>query len=199
MSSHQRTVKVIGPPSTGKKTLMGTMLYMCGLDLRELEQLQKDGIDAYDKIIGYYHKNGLTPVFAAKSGMMRFADSPQADGLIYVLDATGSKDAILHSGQVFTQSECEMFKATGSLILVVNKMDAVDWSREKYEQVVAPAIQQLKSVGLSPEKIQVVPISAKKGDNILERSANSPWHRVAESSPQGDETSGTLFAYLDQI
>lgn len=178
---------------------MGIMLYMCGLDLRKLEQLQEDGIDAYDKIIGYYHQNGIAPVFSAKSGTMRFIDSPQADGCIYVLDAAGSNDTIFKSDQVFTPSECEIFKAARSLILVVNKMDTVDWSKEKYEQVVAPAIQQLKSVGFSREKIQVVPISAKQGDNILERSAKSPWHKVADSFPQEDGTSGTLFAYLDRM
>lgn len=33
----------------------------------------------------------------------------------------------------------------------------MDWSKEKFEQVVAPAIQQLKSVGFSREKYAVIP------------------------------------------
>ncbi|KAK7720733.1 hypothetical protein SLS57_005270 [Botryosphaeria dothidea] len=155
MPSCERTIKVVGPHLAGKKTLMGAMLYMCGLDLSKLEQLQKDGIHEYDKIIGYYQEKGIAPVFSAKTGTMRFSDSPQTDGVVYVLDAAGSNEAIFNSGQSFADPDRETFKVAGSLILAINKMDTVNWSRERYEQLVIPTIQQLKSIGVSPEKYAV--------------------------------------------
>lgn len=37
-----------------------------------LEQLEADGIDRYAKIMDYYQQKELPPVFAAKSGAVRF-------------------------------------------------------------------------------------------------------------------------------
>jgi elongation factor 1-alpha len=35
----------------------------------------------------------------------------------------------------------------------------------------------LKKVGYNPEKIPFIPISGWNGDNMLERSPNTPWYK----------------------
>jgi bifunctional enzyme CysN/CysC len=55
-------------------------------------------------------------------------------------------------------------------VVAVNKMDLVDWSRERFEQITA----ELGLLGL-PD-LCVIPISALHGDNVVERSERMPWY-----------------------
>jgi bifunctional enzyme CysN/CysC len=60
------------------------------------------------------------------------------------------------------------------LVLCVNKMDLVDYSQEAFEQV----REEFKHFAskLDIHDLTVVPISALHGDNVVERSANTPWY-----------------------
>jgi bifunctional enzyme CysN/CysC len=60
------------------------------------------------------------------------------------------------------------------LVLCVNKMDLVDYSQEAFEQVK----EEFKHFAskLDIHDLTVVPISALHGDNVVERSANTPWY-----------------------
>jgi sulfate adenylyltransferase subunit 1 len=55
-------------------------------------------------------------------------------------------------------------------VVAVNKMDLVDWSQERYGEILA----ELEELGL-PDVV-AVPISALQGDNVVERSENMPWY-----------------------
>jgi len=55
-------------------------------------------------------------------------------------------------------------------VVAVNKMDLVDWSQERFDEIAA----QLDGLGL-PDLV-VVPISALQGDNVVDRSENMPWY-----------------------
>jgi sulfate adenylyltransferase subunit 1 len=55
-------------------------------------------------------------------------------------------------------------------VVAVNKMDLVDWSQERFEEIAA----QLEELGL-PD-LAVIPISALQGDNVVDRSENMPWY-----------------------
>jgi sulfate adenylyltransferase large subunit len=55
-------------------------------------------------------------------------------------------------------------------VVAVNKMDLVDWSQERFDEIAV----QLEELGL-PDLV-VVPISALRGDNVVERSENMPWY-----------------------
>ncbi|KAH7053203.1 P-loop containing nucleoside triphosphate hydrolase protein [Macrophomina phaseolina] len=195
----ERTVRVLGPSLAGKKTLMGVLIYMCGLDLKMIEQLQAENIGKYDQIIDHFRRKKISPVFSAKSGPVRFTDSLQPDGVIYVVDATDPHHSALSNELDLTVSEKETLKATGSLILVVNKMDKVNWSKEEYERITKAAIQQLGTIGVPFTRIQTVPVSAIQGDNILEPSPKCSWHDASRASASGDEISGTVFDCIDRI
>ena len=76
------------------------------------------------------------------------------------------------------------------LIVNVNKMDisGVDWSQDKYNSVVAEVTNLLKMAGFNTDDIPFVPCSAFDGDNVYNKSENSPWY----SGP-------TLFEAIDAI
>ncbi|HLT07324.1 MAG TPA: GTP-binding protein [Cyclobacteriaceae bacterium] len=60
------------------------------------------------------------------------------------------------------------------VVVCVNKMDLVDYSEEVFNQIV----EEYKSFSskLEIKDIQFVPISALKGDNVVERSTNMDWY-----------------------
>lgn len=61
------------------------------------------------------------------------------------------------------------------LIICINKMDLVDYNQETFEKV-SEQFRHLSSK-LDIQDIQFVPISALKGDNVVEKSANMPWYQ----------------------
>ena len=56
------------------------------------------------------------------------------------------------------------------ITVAVNKMDLVDWSQERYDEIVG----DLESLGLAD--LHVIPISALTGDNVVDASGNMPWY-----------------------
>jgi elongation factor 1-alpha len=58
----------------------------------------------------------------------------------------------------------------------INKMDAVDYKEDAYKKTVADVSVILKQVGINPEKVKFLAISAFKGDNIVKKSTNMPWY-----------------------
>jgi sulfate adenylyltransferase large subunit len=60
------------------------------------------------------------------------------------------------------------------LVLAINKMDLVDYSQEVYERIHDEFTQF--ATKLNVPDLQVIPISALKGDNVVERSENMPWY-----------------------
>jgi bifunctional enzyme CysN/CysC len=60
------------------------------------------------------------------------------------------------------------------LVLAINKMDLVDWSKEIYDRIHTEFTQF--ATKLSIPDLTVIPISALKGDNVVTRSENSPWY-----------------------
>ena len=63
------------------------------------------------------------------------------------------------------------------IIVCINKMDLVDYSEEKYNQV----INQFEefSSKLLVKDVRFIPISALKGDNVVNRSENMHWYQGA--------------------
>jgi len=60
------------------------------------------------------------------------------------------------------------------ITVVVNKMDAVEYSQQRFEEVSAEIREYLAEIGVTPANI--VPIAARHGENIVERAASMPWH-----------------------
>ena len=60
------------------------------------------------------------------------------------------------------------------VIVCVNKMDLVDFSQEAYDKVV----RDFKAFAskLQVKDVSFIPLSALKGDNVVDRSTNTPWY-----------------------
>ena len=65
------------------------------------------------------------------------------------------------------------------MIVGLNKMDhsSVNYSEERYTEIVNEAKIFLKNAGYKPEKIQFVPISGWTGENMKEKSDKIPWYK----------------------
>lgn len=60
------------------------------------------------------------------------------------------------------------------VVLAVNKMDLVDYSREVFDKIVSEYRRFAEPLGI-PD-ITCIPLSALKGDNVVERSENMTWY-----------------------
>jgi len=76
------------------------------------------------------------------------------------------------------------------MIVAINKMDSdsVNWSEERYKEIVDAVTQFLKRIGWKTETIPFVPLSGWTGDNMLESSPHMPWYKGL-----------TLLAALDNV
>jgi bifunctional enzyme CysN/CysC len=61
------------------------------------------------------------------------------------------------------------------VVLAINKMDLVDFKVETFKEI-EEAFEKF-AAPLGFESITAVPISALKGDNITQRSSNTPWYK----------------------
>jgi bifunctional enzyme CysN/CysC len=69
---------------------------------------------------------------------------------------------------------CSLF-GIRHVVVAVNKMDLVNFEQDTFERIVADYKTFASHLGFL--SIVGVPISARYGDNIIERSSNTPWYR----------------------
>lgn len=60
------------------------------------------------------------------------------------------------------------------IVLAVNKMDLVDFSQEVFDRIKGEYLSLTTRLGI--EDVTCFPLSAKLGDNVVEKSANTPWY-----------------------
>ncbi|NNM44873.1 sulfate adenylyltransferase subunit 1 [Knoellia koreensis] len=58
--------------------------------------------------------------------------------------------------------------------VAVNKMDLVDWSQERFDEIVAEFRRHATRFGITD--VVAVPVSALFGDNVVDRSDRAPWY-----------------------
>jgi len=82
-----------------------------------------------------------------------------------------------HGVQVQTRRHSFIVSLLGlkHTVVAINKMDLVDYSEQRYEQIKADYSAFASQLDL-PD-IQFVPLSALKGDNVVNRSEFMPWYQ----------------------
>ena len=63
----------------------------------------------------------------------------------------------------------------GQLVVLVNKMDLAGYGEWRFREIVTEYTAFLDTLGLKPACF--IPIAARHGDNVAERSARMPWYR----------------------
>ncbi|WP_404352593.1 GTP-binding protein [Phycicoccus jejuensis] len=190
-----------GSVDDGKSTLIGRLLY----DTKTVFQDQIDAVERVSRERGEDYTNlalltdglraereqGITidvayRYFASPKRKFIIADTP--GHIQYTRNmVTGASTADLalvlvdaRKGLV-EQSRRHAFLATllqvPHLVLVVNKMDLVGYSQEVFERL------REEFVGFATKlrvpDLEVIPVSALRGDNVVERSENMPWYTGA--------------------
>jgi bifunctional enzyme CysN/CysC len=72
------------------------------------------------------------------------------------------------------------------IVLAVNKMDLVDYAHPVFERIVDDYLSFARQIGL--DDVTAIPVSALRGDNMLQPSRRTPWYRGP-----------TLMGYLETV
>ncbi|MDT4794716.1 Bifunctional enzyme CysN/CysC [compost metagenome] len=62
------------------------------------------------------------------------------------------------------------------IVVAINKMDLKDFDQGVFEAIKADYLQFADRIQLNPTSINFVPMSALKGDNVVNKSERSPWY-----------------------
>lgn len=112
-------------------------------------------------------KNMITGTSQADCAILMIA-SPQGE-----FEAGISKE-----GQTREHALLSFTLGVKQMIVCMNKMDekTVNFSQDRYNEIKKEVEGFLKKVGYKPDEIPFIPISGWNGDNMLERSPNTPWY-----------------------
>ncbi|MFB6162486.1 MAG: translation elongation factor EF-1 subunit alpha [Halococcoides sp.] len=196
---HQN-LAIIGHVDHGKSTLVGRLLYETGSvpehvieqHKEEAEEKGKGGFEfAYvmDNL-AEERERGVTidiahQEFDTDEYYFTIVDCPGHRDFVknMITGASQADNAVLvvaADDGVQPQTQEHVFLARtlgiGEIIVVVNKMDLVDYSEADYKTVVEEVKDLLKQVQFDPDDASFVPASAFEGDNVAETSEDTSWY-----------------------
>ncbi len=187
-----------GSVDDGKSTLIGRLLY----DSKTVFEDQIDAVERVSRERGDENVNlalltdglraereqGITidvayRYFASPKRKFIIADTPghiQYTRNMVTGASTADLALILVDARMglVEQSRRHAFLATllqvPHLVLVVNKMDLVDWDQQVFDRIHAEFTAF--ATKLRVRDLEVIPVSALRGDNVVDRSENMPWY-----------------------
>jgi bifunctional enzyme CysN/CysC len=190
-----------GSVDDGKSTLIGRLLY----DSKAIFEDQLEAVEATSARMGAEYTNlalltdglraereqGITidvayRYFATPRRKFIIADTPghiQYTRNMVTGASTADLALILVDARkgIVEQSRRHAFLSSllqiPHLVLCVNKMDLVDWSQERFQEI-ADEFRDF-AAKLDVSDLTTVPVSALMGDNIVTRSENMPWYEGA--------------------
>jgi elongation factor 1-alpha len=65
----------------------------------------------------------------------------------------------------------------GQLVVALNKMDDSNYAESRFKEVKEIVEKMLKLVGYNTAKVNFVPVSGWKGDNLVKKSENMSWYK----------------------
>ena len=187
-----------GSVDDGKSTLIGRLLY----DSKSIFEDQLEAVEEASRSRGNEEVNlalltdglraereqGITidvayRYFATPKRKFIIADTPghiqytrnmvtgasTADLAVILVDA---RHGIME--QTVRHSYIASLLAIKEVVVCVNKMDLVDFSQEVFDKIVADYKNMASSIELG--NVTFIPISAKLGDNVVNKSENMPWY-----------------------
>jgi len=189
-----------GSVDDGKSTLIGRLLY----DSKMIFEDQLAALEADSKRVGTQGQNidfallvdglaaereqGITidvayRFFATEKRKFIVADTPGHEQYTRNM-VTGASTADLavilvdarHGMLTQTRRHSYLVNLIGirNIVLAINKMDLVDYSQARFDEIVAEYRAFADEIGIGA--FTAMPISGLAGDNIASRSANMPWH-----------------------
>lgn len=187
-----------GSVDDGKSTLIGRLLYDTKAifedQMEAVERVSRQRGDAYVDLalltdgLRAEREQGITidvayRYFATPKRKFIIADTPghiQYTRNMVTGASTAELTIILIDARkgVLTQSKRHGFIASllqiPHILVAVNKMDLVNYSQEVFEQIVAEYTEFASKLSLL--NLTFIPLSALKGDNVVNKSDNMPWY-----------------------
>tara|TARA_R110002049_G_scaffold102775_9_gene248754 strand:- start:12040 stop:13287 length:1248 start_codon:yes stop_codon:yes gene_type:complete len=194
-------IATAGSVDDGKSTLIGRILY----DTKSLTTDKLEAIEKTSKQRGYDYldfslatdglvaerEQGITIdvahiYFSTKKKSYIIADTPghveytrnmvtgasTSQASIILIDAR--KGVIEQTNRHFFINNLLRIK---DVVVAINKMDLVDYSEEIYNKIKADFTELMSKRDYQDQKITFIPVSALKGDNVVNKSENMPWYK----------------------
>ncbi|MDP1821033.1 MAG: GTP-binding protein, partial [Acidimicrobiales bacterium] len=199
-----------GSVDDGKSTLIGRLLY----DSKAIFQDQLDAVERTSRERGDEYTNlalltdglraereqGITidvayRYFATPKRKFIIADTPghiQYTRNMVTGASTADLALILVDARkgIVEQSRRHAFLSSllgiPHLVLCINKMDLVDWSEERFEEIKDEF--RAFAMKLDVHDLSFIPVSALHGDNVVDRSAHMDWYE-----------GGSLLHHLEEV
>ena len=198
INREQMNVVIVGHVDHGKSTVIGRLLVDTGsLPLGKLEEVkarcernarpfeyaflldalkdeQAQGI-TIDTARSFFKSQKRDYIIIDAPGHIEFlknmiTGAARAEAALLVIDAhEGIKENSKRHGYMLS------FLGIKNVAVLINKMDLVSYREEIFQQIKKDYLQFLKDVGIEPS--QVIPISAREGDNLVRLSSNMPWYK----------------------
>jgi len=194
-------VVFVGHVDAGKSTIVGQMMFQSGVvpeqEMKKLrEEAEKHGKAGFefayimDKI-KEERERGVTIDLAYKKIMTQKRQ-------ITIIDAPGHRDFVKNMITGASQADAAflviaapagvqpqttehlwLLRTMGvkNLCVAVNKMDAVEYKEDKFNEVKKGVGELLTQVGINAEQTTFIACSGLKGDNIVEKSKNMDWYK----------------------
>jgi bifunctional enzyme CysN/CysC len=190
-------IAVVGHVDHGKSTLIGRLFYDAGLlldgkyeelvaaaarrgvafefaNLTDALQAERDQNITIDTSQIWFRSNGRRFVIIDAPGHREFVKNmvtgaAWADAALVIVDCQeGVQEQSRRHGLLLT------LLGVTQVAVVLNKMDLVAFSRERFQQVAHEYTAFLSSLGVTPTG--VVPAAARTGDKVVASSPALPWH-----------------------
>jgi bifunctional enzyme CysN/CysC len=194
----QVRIVIVGHVDHGKSTLVGRLLHETGsLPEGKLEMLkavsarrgmpfewsflldalqtERDQGITIDTTQIRFRTNSRDIVLIDAPGHAEFlrnmiTGASQADGAVLIIDALeGVRDQTRRHGYLLH------LLGVKQVAVVVNKMDRVEFSAERFREISDEISAHLKSLGVTPSA--VIPISARDGDGVALRTDRIAWYK----------------------
>ncbi len=194
-------VVFVGHVDHGKSTCVGQLMFQSGIiPEQEMKKLKEEAIKqgkpgfefAYimDKV-KEERERGVTIDLSYQKVI-----TPKRQ--ITIIDAPGHKDfvknmitgasqadaafltiAAQEGVQPQTKEHLWLLRTMGvsQIAVLINKMDTVEYKEEAFNKTKGEVANLLKVVGINPDKVQFLPVSGLKGDNVKDKSTNMSWYR----------------------
>ena len=142
-----------------------------------------------------YIKNMITGAAAADVGLLLV---PAEKGGFEAAIAKADTKMGVEEGQTRQHARLLYLLGVEQIIVGINKMDACDWSEERFEEIKAEFVKMLQQIGYKPKKVPFIPYSGFDGDNLVSKSDKAPWYKGWEANIN-PKTKVTGFTIVDAL
>jgi len=145
-----------------------------------------------------YIKNMITGSATADVGLLLV---PAEKGGFEAAIAKADAKLGVEEGQTRQHARLLYLLGVEQIIVGINKMDACNWSEDRFNEIKDEFVKMLQMIGFKPKKVPFIPYSGFNGDNLVEKSDKAAWYKgwTANINPKKKVTGFTLVECLNNF